>query len=82
MQRWRWREVGERTERNGRRVMVESDYPHQGSTWPATQTLLRSDLGHLDPETVRKLAYGNATHLYRWPAPPAEWLDRSVMGAG
>ena len=64
------------------RVIVESDYPHQDSTWPATQTQPRSDLGHLDPETVRKLAYKNATHLCRWPGPPAEWLERSVIGAG
>lgn len=27
------------------RVPVETDYPHQDSTWPDTQWLLRSDLG-------------------------------------
>jgi predicted TIM-barrel fold metal-dependent hydrolase len=64
------------------RVLVESDYPHQDSTWPVTQSLLRSDLGHLDRETVRKLAYWNAARLYRWPVPPAEWLERSVVGIG
>ena len=64
------------------RVLLESDYPHQDSTWPATQTLLRSELGHLDHGTVRKLGYKNAAQLYRWEPPPDDWLERSVLGAG
>jgi predicted TIM-barrel fold metal-dependent hydrolase len=63
------------------RVAVESDYPHQDSTWPDTQQLLASDMGHLQPEVVRKIAYGTAAKLYQHPEPPAEWLARSVIGA-
>jgi predicted TIM-barrel fold metal-dependent hydrolase len=64
------------------RVLLESDYPHQDSTWPATQSLLHSELGHLDHGTVRKLAYKNGAQLYRWEPPPDDWLERSVIGAG
>jgi predicted TIM-barrel fold metal-dependent hydrolase len=63
------------------RVILESDYPHQDSTWPDTQALIASDLGHLDPSVVRKIAYENAAGLYRHPAPPSDWLQRSVIGA-
>jgi predicted TIM-barrel fold metal-dependent hydrolase len=63
------------------RILLESDYPHQDSTWPDTQALIKRDLGHLDPSVVRKIAYGTATELYRHPAPPTEWLKRSTIGA-
>ncbi|WP_379617995.1 amidohydrolase family protein [Pseudonocardia sp. GCM10023141] len=63
------------------RILLESDYPHQDSTWPETQVLIAKDLGHLPPDTVRKIAFGTAAALYRHPAPPAEWLDRSTVGA-
>jgi hypothetical protein len=62
-------------------VAVESDYPHQDSTWPDTQQLISSEMGHLRPEIVRKIAYGTAAKLYQHPEPPAEWLARSVIGA-
>jgi predicted TIM-barrel fold metal-dependent hydrolase len=61
------------------RVVVESDYPHMDSTWPDTQALLASQLGHLAPSTIHKIAYGNAAGLYRHPLPPSDWLDRAVV---
>jgi predicted TIM-barrel fold metal-dependent hydrolase len=63
------------------RVILESDYPHQDSTWPDTQELIAADLGHLEPGVVRKIAYENAAKLYHHPTPPSEWLARSVIGA-
>ena len=63
------------------RVILESDYPHQDSTWPDTQALIASDLGHLAPDVVRKIAYENAAGLYGHSAPPADWMQRSVIGA-
>jgi predicted TIM-barrel fold metal-dependent hydrolase len=63
-------------------IMVESDYPHGDSTWPDTQQVIRSDLGHLDRRTIQKIAYGNAAALYRHPLPPQEWIASSVVGAG
>ena len=62
------------------KVVIESDYPHQDSTWPDTQALIKSQLGHLDPMVIRKIAYGNAADLYRHPIPPTAWLDRSTVG--
>jgi predicted TIM-barrel fold metal-dependent hydrolase len=63
------------------RVMVESDYPHNDSTWPDTQTVLRSETdGVIPPEKIRKVAYGNAAALYDHPLPPAEVLAESVVG--
>jgi predicted TIM-barrel fold metal-dependent hydrolase len=63
------------------KILLESDYPHQDSTWPDTQELIKRDLGHLEASVARKIAYGNAAALYRHPAPPAEWLQRSAIGA-
>jgi predicted TIM-barrel fold metal-dependent hydrolase len=64
------------------RVLVEADYPHADSTWPDTQALLRSELGHLDRASVENVAYANAAALYRHPAPPGDWMSRSVIGGG
>jgi predicted TIM-barrel fold metal-dependent hydrolase len=63
------------------RIVVESDYPHQDSTWPDTQQLMAEDMGHLSPAVIRKIAYGTAAKLYHHPEPPTEWLARSVIGA-
>jgi predicted TIM-barrel fold metal-dependent hydrolase len=63
-------------------VMVETDYPHPDSTWPTMQALIKRDLGHLAPDDIRAVCYGNAARLYGVPAPPLEMLKRSVIGAG
>jgi predicted TIM-barrel fold metal-dependent hydrolase len=63
------------------RVLVEADYPHADSTWPDTQALLRSELGHLERPTIEKVAYANAAALYRHPSPPRDWIARSVIGS-
>lgn len=55
-------------------VMVETDYPHQDSTWPDSQPMLRRDLGHLPVETVRKICYENACRVYRHPLPGPEFF--------
>jgi predicted TIM-barrel fold metal-dependent hydrolase len=48
-------------------VMVEVDYPHADSTWPDTQQVMRSSLGHLPDDVVAKLTHENAERLFRWP---------------
>ena len=63
------------------KVMIESDYPHADSTWPDTQPLIAAELGQLDPAVIRKIAFGNASALYRHPPPPASWMARSVIGS-
>ena len=63
------------------RILVEQDYPHADSTWPETQALLRSDLGHLEGAVVQKIAFKNAANLYRHPEPPLDWVQRSIVGS-
>jgi len=48
-------------------VMVEVDYPHADSTWPDTQQVMHSSLGHLPDDVVAKLTHENAERLFRWP---------------
>jgi predicted TIM-barrel fold metal-dependent hydrolase len=57
------------------RVMVEVDYPHDDTTWPDTQDMVRSELGHLDRPLVERLCYGTAAELYRHPVPTSAWFD-------
>lgn len=61
-------------------VMIEMDYPHPDSTWPGVQQLIRSELDHLSPTTIRKICFANAAALYRHPEPPIELVARSVVG--
>jgi predicted TIM-barrel fold metal-dependent hydrolase len=61
-------------------VMVETDYPHQDTTWPRSQAVIRSEMAHLEPALVRKVCYENAAELYRHPGPPESWLRRSAAG--
>ena len=48
--------------------MWSNDYPHGASTWPNSDEIIRRDLGHLDPDTFRKVVRGNVTKLYNLPA--------------
>lgn len=52
-------------------VMIESDYPHADSTWPATQAAARAGLAGCDPETVRRVTWANAARLFRVDVPAA-----------
>jgi predicted TIM-barrel fold metal-dependent hydrolase len=63
-------------------VMAESDYPHEDSTWPDTQQVLRAQLSSLGDTQVRKVCYSNACRLYRHAAPPSTMLEPSELGAG
>jgi predicted TIM-barrel fold metal-dependent hydrolase len=64
------------------KVMVETDYPHNDSSWPGVQALLRSELaGVLAPDKIRKVCYENAATLYRHPLPPTEMIARSEVAA-
>ena len=61
------------------RVMVETDFPHMDSTWPACQRMLRGQLEQLPRETVEKICFRNAASLYRHEPPPRSWVDRSEI---
>jgi predicted TIM-barrel fold metal-dependent hydrolase len=41
-------------------ITFETDYPHSDSTWPHSKETAQKLMGHLPPETVRKLVRGNA----------------------
>jgi predicted TIM-barrel fold metal-dependent hydrolase len=62
------------------RVMVETDYPHNDSSWPDSQALVRGELEHLDVETVARICFANAADLYRHPLPPAAVLEATEVG--
>lgn len=44
-------------------VTYETDYPHSDSTWPHSKEVGQKLMGHLPPETVRKLVRGNAIKM-------------------
>jgi predicted TIM-barrel fold metal-dependent hydrolase len=46
-------------------IMIESDYPHEDSTWPDTQALVKEQLAPLSPGAVDKVTHLNAAKLYR-----------------
>jgi len=44
-------------------VMFETDYPHQDGTFPNSKQVAENLFGHLDPESIYKIARGNAIKL-------------------
>jgi predicted TIM-barrel fold metal-dependent hydrolase len=63
------------------KVMIEVDYPHQDSTWPDTQDLIRDELSGLDRKVAEKIAWGNAAKLYGATPPPADdWRPAASSG--
>jgi predicted TIM-barrel fold metal-dependent hydrolase len=46
-------------------IMIESDYPHEDSTWPDTQALFKEQLAPLSPGAVDKVTHLNAAKLFR-----------------
>lgn len=50
-------------------ILVEQDYPHCDSTWPHTQELLRTSFEGIPAEEAERMAWRNASELYRHPIP-------------
>jgi predicted TIM-barrel fold metal-dependent hydrolase len=50
-------------------VMIETDYPHEVSTWPHSIKLARERLAGLAPPVQHKILRGNAERLFRFTAP-------------
>jgi predicted TIM-barrel fold metal-dependent hydrolase len=44
-------------------ITFETDYPHSDSTWPHSKETGQKLMGHLPPETIRKLVRGNAIRM-------------------
>ncbi|HXB37794.1 MAG TPA: amidohydrolase family protein, partial [Acidimicrobiales bacterium] len=52
-------------------VVFETDYPHSDSTWPDSRQAAAEQFGHLDADSVRKIARGNAIRLLGLTLPAA-----------
>jgi len=48
----------------GDNLLWASDYPHPDSIWPNSKATIERTMGHLPPETVKKLTHDNAARLY------------------
>ncbi|HEX7096875.1 MAG TPA: amidohydrolase family protein [Acidimicrobiales bacterium] len=50
-------------------ILVEQDYPHCDSTWPNTQEVLHRSFDGIPADEVARMAWRNASELYRHPLP-------------
>ena len=48
----------------GDNLLWASDYPHPDSIWPDSKPTIERTMGHLPPETIKKLTHDNAAKLY------------------
>jgi predicted TIM-barrel fold metal-dependent hydrolase len=48
----------------GDNLLWATDYPHPDSIWPNSRATIEKTMGHLPPETVKKLTHDNAARLY------------------
>jgi predicted TIM-barrel fold metal-dependent hydrolase len=48
----------------GDNLLWASDYPHPDSIWPNSKPTIERTMGHLPPETIKKLTHDNAAKLY------------------
>jgi len=50
-------------------IMVEADYPHADTTWPDTQAVVAGQLAGLPDAVVDRIAWRNASEVFRHPVP-------------
>ena len=48
----------------GDNLLWATDYPHPDSIWPNSKAVIETTMGHLPPETIKKLTHDNAAKLY------------------
>lgn len=48
-------------------VCYETDYPHSDSTWPKSKEVAMEMMGHLPPETIKRLVRTNAQEMLGLP---------------
>jgi predicted TIM-barrel fold metal-dependent hydrolase len=56
-------------------VLCEVDYPHADSSWPHTQRTLQQQVAGLDEGVVERIAWKNASELFRHPVPASVLSD-------
>ncbi len=57
------------------RVTVETDYPHLDGTWPDSQAVLWRQIQKLSRADQERVAWRNASELFRHPVPAAVVAD-------
>jgi hypothetical protein len=60
-------------------IMFEVDYPHSDSNWPDSQAHLMGQLAGIPVDEQHKLAWRNASELFRHPVPVAVQSDPSAF---
>jgi hypothetical protein len=63
------------------RITLEADYPHLDSSWPDTQPLFRRQLATASDYEKRRIAWQNASELFRHPVPQSVIDDPESFGA-
>jgi predicted TIM-barrel fold metal-dependent hydrolase len=56
-------------------LLLESDYPHQDGTWPDTQAIVWSQIGHFPADEIARMTWRNASELFQHPVPIAAQTD-------
>ena len=59
-------------------IMWSNDFPHPNSTWPNSLKIIQRDLGHLSPETQRKVVCGNVSRLYNIDASKLPRIEKEA----
>jgi predicted TIM-barrel fold metal-dependent hydrolase len=56
-------------------VLCEVDYPHADSSWPNSQSSLKRHVAGLDDDVIERIAWRNASELFRHPVPDSVLFD-------
>jgi predicted TIM-barrel fold metal-dependent hydrolase len=62
------------------RITIEADYPHLDSSWPNTQPLFARHLAGASDHDIRRIAWQNASELFRHPVPQSVIDDPETFG--
>jgi predicted TIM-barrel fold metal-dependent hydrolase len=57
------------------RLLLEVDYPHADSSWPNSQEKWRRQFEGIPEEEVRRMAWKNASELFKHPVPASVQAD-------
>jgi predicted TIM-barrel fold metal-dependent hydrolase len=57
------------------RILLETDYPHSDSSWPDSQAKWRRQFEGIPANEVERMAWRNASALFRHPVPAAVAAD-------
>ena len=60
-------------------ILLETDYPHADASWPDTQERWRAQFDGLPADEVERMAWRNASELYRHPVPLAVQRDPNAF---